>query len=67
MIAATAAGNDQLTASGLKPTQTKQQFDRYRIQKMVDALQDGTFDWKTESLQPVIMGPDGEDLMGFES
>jgi len=55
---------DELTSKGLKPTQTKQHFDRDRINMMVDAMQDGSFDWNKSSLQPVILGPNGEVLGG---
>jgi ParB-like nuclease domain len=55
---------DELTARGLKPTQSKQHFDRDTINRMVDAMQDGSFDWIKASLQPVIMGPNGEILGG---
>src|SRR5712692_9439216 len=55
---------DDLTATGLKPTQTKQHFDRDKINKMVDAMTDGSFDWNKASLQPVILGPNGEVMGG---
>lgn len=55
---------DELTAKGLKPTQTKQHFDRDKIDKMVEAMADGSFDWNKASLQPVILGPDDEVLGG---
>lgn len=55
---------DELTAKGLKPTQTKQQFDRDKIDKMVEAMQDRSFDWNKASLQPVILGPNGEVMGG---
>jgi ParB-like nuclease domain len=55
---------DELTATGLKPTQTKQNFDRDKINKMVEAMLDGSFDWNKASLQPVILGPNGEVLGG---
>jgi ParB-like nuclease domain len=55
---------DQLTARALKPTQITQHFDRDKIKKMVDAMQDGSFDWNKASLQPVIMGPNGEVIGG---
>jgi hypothetical protein len=55
---------DELTAKGLKPTQTKQHFDRDKINQMVDAMKDGTFDWNKSSLQPVILGPNGEVMGG---
>jgi hypothetical protein len=55
---------DELTARGLKPTQTKPHFDRDKINKMADTMKDGSFDWNKASLQPVIMGPNGEVLGG---
>ncbi len=55
---------DELAAKGLKPTQTKQNFDRDKIDKMVEAMQDGSFDWNKAGLQPVILGPNGEILGG---
>ncbi len=55
---------DELIATGFKPTQTKQNFDRDKINKMVDAMNDGSFDWNQASLQPVILGPDGEIMGG---
>ena len=55
---------DELVAKGLKPTQSKAQFDRDKINWMVDAMTDGSFDWNKASLQPVIMGPNGEVLGG---
>lgn len=53
-----------LAAKGLKPTQTKPHFDRDKINKMAAAMEDGSFDWKKASLQPVILGPKGEVLGG---
>ncbi|HTU90230.1 MAG TPA: ParB/RepB/Spo0J family partition protein [Gemmataceae bacterium] len=55
---------DELTAKGLKPTQKKQHFDRDKIDKMIEAIQDGSFDWNKASLQPVILGPNGEIMGG---
>jgi hypothetical protein len=55
---------EELTATGLKPTQTKQHFDRDKINTMVEAMKDGSFDWHKASLQPVILGPNGEVLGG---
>jgi hypothetical protein len=55
---------DELAAKGFKPTQGKQHFDRDKINKMMDAMKDGTFDWNKASLQPVILGPNGEVLGG---
>jgi hypothetical protein len=55
---------DELMAKGLKPTQTKQHFDRDKINKMIEAMLDGSFDWSKSSLQPVILGPQGEILGG---
>jgi hypothetical protein len=55
---------DELTAKGLKPTQKKQNFDRDKIDKMIEAMLDGSFDWNKASLQPVIFGPNGEIMGG---
>jgi hypothetical protein len=55
---------DALTARGLKPTQAKPHFDRDKIDRMVDAMRDGSFDWNKAGLQPVILGPNGEILGG---
>jgi hypothetical protein len=55
---------DELTAKGLKPTQAKSQFDRDKINQMVDAMKDGSFDWNRASLRPVILGPNGEVMGG---
>jgi hypothetical protein len=55
---------DEFTAERLKPTQTKQHFDRDKITKMAEAMSDGSFDWNRASLQPVILGPKGEILGG---
>jgi len=55
---------DELSAKGLKPTQTKHQFDRDKIDKIVNAMKDGSFDWGKASLQPIILGPNGEILNG---
>lgn len=55
---------DELAAKGFKPTQGKQNFDRDKITKMVDAMKDGAFDWNKASLQPVILGPNGEVMSG---
>lgn len=55
---------DELTVKGLKPTQAKQHFDRDKIDKMIEAMQDGSFDWNKASLQPVILGPNGEVMGG---
>jgi hypothetical protein len=55
---------DELTAKGLKPTQTKQYFDTDKINRMIDAMRDGSFDWNKASLQPVILGPNGEVMGG---
>jgi hypothetical protein len=64
----TAAGRQQLagelTASGFIPTQGKQHFDRAKIDRMVAAMRNGTFDWSKASLQPVIVGPNGEVMGG---
>jgi len=55
---------DQLTAKGLKPTQTKQNFDPDKINRMADAMRDGSFDWNKAGSQPVILGPNGEIMGG---
>jgi hypothetical protein len=55
---------DDLTAAGYTPTQGKQHFDRVRIDTMIEAMLDGTFDWIAASLQPVILGPNDEILGG---
>jgi hypothetical protein len=55
---------DELAAIGFKPTQSKQHFDRDKINTMAAAMTDGSFDWNKASLQPVILGPDGEVLGG---
>jgi hypothetical protein len=55
---------DELSARGMIPTQAKQHFDRDKIDKMAEAMQDGSFDWNKASLQPVILGPNGEILGG---
>lgn len=55
---------DELTAKGLRPTQTKQNFDRDKINKMVEAMKNGSFDWNKAGLQPVILGPNGEVMGG---
>jgi len=55
---------NELAAEGFKPTQGKQHFDRDKINKMLDAMKDGSFDWNKASLQPVILGPNGEVLGG---
>lgn len=53
-----------LSAKGFLPTQSKQHFDRDKIDKMIDAMNDGSFDWIAASLQPVILGPNGEVMNG---
>ena len=55
---------DELAAKGHKPTQGQQHFDRDKINRMVDAMKDGSFDWNKASLQPVILGPNGEVMGG---
>jgi hypothetical protein len=40
---------DELAARGFKPTQAKQHFDRDKIDKMVDAMRDRSFDWNKAS------------------
>jgi hypothetical protein len=55
---------DDLTARGFKPTQPKGRFFKDKIDKMADAMKDGSFDWNKSSLQPVILGPNGEVMGG---
>jgi hypothetical protein len=55
---------DELTGNGFRPTQSKHSFDRDKIERMADAMLDGTFDWNAASLQPVILGMKGEILGG---
>lgn len=55
---------DELTASGLIPTQGKHHFNRATIDKMTDAMKDGSFDWHKAGLQPVILGPGGQVMGG---
>lgn len=55
---------DELAAKGFKPTQGKQHFDPDKINNMVDAMEDGSFDWNRANLQPVILGPNGEVMGG---
>ena len=54
----------ELTATGLIPTETKPQFDREKINRMAEAMRNGTFDWNRSSLQPIILGPNGQVLGG---
>jgi hypothetical protein len=42
----------------------KQHFDRDKIGRMARAMADGSFAWNRASLQPVILGPNGEVLGG---
>jgi hypothetical protein len=64
----TAAGRqqlaDELAATGLKPTQSKASFDPDKINRMAEAMTDGSFDWNAAGLQPVILGPNGEVMGG---
>lgn len=55
---------DELTAAGFKPTQGKKAFNCDKINRMVDAMMDGSFDWNKASFQPIIMGPNGEIMGG---
>ena len=55
---------DELTSKGLKPTQSQQAFDLEKINRMVEAMQDGTFDWNKANLRPIVLGPGGEVLGG---
>lgn len=65
---ATDAGRQQLvaelTARGLVHTQGKADFSRATIDAMAAAMADGSFDWITSGLQPVVLGPGGEVLGG---
>ena len=54
----------ELAAAGWTPTQGKQHFDRDKIGRMASAMADGSLDWSRASLQPVILGPNGEVLGG---
>jgi hypothetical protein len=55
---------NELTACGLKPTQTKPHFDRAKIDTMIEAMLDYSFDYNASSLQPLILGPNDEILGG---
>lgn len=55
---------DGLAAAGWTPTQGQQHFDRDKIGRMARAMADGSFEWNRASLQPVIIGPNGEVLGG---
>jgi hypothetical protein len=55
---------DELTARGFVPTQSKPAFDRDKINRMIEAMLDGTFDWNKASVQPVILGPNDEVMGG---
>jgi len=55
---------DELTARGLKPTQSKQHCHIAAINGMIAAMLQGTFDWHRSSQRPVILGPNGEVLGG---
>jgi hypothetical protein len=55
---------DELAAAGWTPTQGQQHFDRDKIGRMARGMADGSFDWNRASLQPVILGPNGEVLGG---
>jgi hypothetical protein len=54
---------DELRVLGLIPTQAKHAFDRDKIDAMVEAMLDGSFDWAASALQPVILGP-GKEVLG---
>ncbi|MBI1832878.1 MAG: hypothetical protein HYR84_15675 [Planctomycetes bacterium] len=55
---------DELAARGLKPTQAKKNFKRAKLDKMIEAMITGSFDWGMASLRPVVIGLDGEILGG---
>ncbi|MBX9625075.1 MAG: ParB/RepB/Spo0J family partition protein [Gemmataceae bacterium] len=55
---------DELTARGLIPTQGQPHFDRDKINAMARAMAGGSFGWGAASLQPVILGPNGEVMGG---
>lgn len=55
---------DELSATGLKPTQPKRDFDRDKINALAASMTDGSFPWNKSSLQPVIFGPNDEILGG---
>src|SRR5438445_492323 len=55
---------DELTARGLKPTQLQRDFRRDDINSMINDMLDGSFDWNTASLRPIVLGPNGEILGG---
>lgn len=55
---------DELAARGLVPTQGKADFDRDKITSMARAMAAGSFGWNAASLQPVILGPNGEVMGG---
>lgn len=54
----------ELAGKGLIPTQGKQHFSRDKINNMVQAMENGTFDWRAAGLRPVLLGPKGEVLGG---
>lgn len=62
-----AAGRESLaqalTREGYVPTQTAENFNVTKINSMVDAMANGTFDWNASSLQPVYLGP-GKEIIG---
>jgi hypothetical protein len=53
-----------LTVAGYRPTQSKACFDRDKIEHMAESMALGIFDWHAASLQPVILGTNGEVLGG---
>lgn len=55
---------EDLTRLGFIPTQNRHSFDRLKIETMIAAMVDGSFDWMAASLRPVILGPMGEVLGG---
>lgn len=55
---------DELTAKGFKPTQQQKDFERDKIDKMMDDMLNGSFNWNRASLRPIILGPDSQILGG---
>lgn len=55
---------DELTRLGFVPTQDRRSFFRAKVEMMIAAMLDGSFDWAASSLRPVILGPSGEVLGG---
>jgi hypothetical protein len=55
---------DDLVAKGYTPTQEKDKFSVEKINVMVEAMQDGSFNYTQASLRPIVLGPKGEVLGG---